>query len=173
MTPLSIRVIPPSMSTHLRPSTCTPFTTPSPLPPVPPLHHCPHYHPSATAPFTTLHLYPHYRPSTSTIITAPPHRSLYHPSTPAPRTAPLPPPPVPPLHPHPPYHPSTPTPRTAPPPPPPVPQYVCKCYYWIQSMSYTTSVIILTVISCERYMAIMYPMKRLRQRGRGARLLNI
>ncbi|KAK2173084.1 hypothetical protein NP493_907g00000 [Ridgeia piscesae] len=35
---------------------------------------------------------------------------------------------------------------------------MCKLYYFVQSVSYTASVIILTVISMERYLAIIHPM---------------
>ena len=37
-------------------------------------------------------------------------------------------------------------------------QVMCKLYYFVQSVSYTASVIILTVISMERYLAIIHPM---------------
>ena len=36
---------------------------------------------------------------------------------------------------------------------------MCKLYYFIQAMSYTASVLILTAISIERYFAITHPMK--------------
>ena len=35
---------------------------------------------------------------------------------------------------------------------------MCKAYYFVQAMSYTASISILTVISIERYVAIIYPM---------------
>ena len=35
---------------------------------------------------------------------------------------------------------------------------MCKVYYFVQAMSYTASISILTVISIERYIAIIYPM---------------
>ena len=37
-------------------------------------------------------------------------------------------------------------------------QVLCKAYYFVQAMSYTASVCILTVISLERFVAIIYPM---------------
>lgn len=37
-------------------------------------------------------------------------------------------------------------------------QVSCKAYYFVQAMSYTASVCILTVISLERFVAIIYPM---------------
>ena len=37
-------------------------------------------------------------------------------------------------------------------------QLWCKAYYFVQAMSYTASVCILTVISIERFVAIIYPM---------------
>jgi len=37
-------------------------------------------------------------------------------------------------------------------------QILCKTYYFVQAMSYTASVCILTVISLERFVAIIYPM---------------
>lgn len=37
-------------------------------------------------------------------------------------------------------------------------QELCKAYYFVQAMSYTASVCILTVISLERFVAIIYPM---------------
>ena len=36
---------------------------------------------------------------------------------------------------------------------------MCKLYYFIQAMSYTASILILTAISIERYFAIRYPLK--------------
>ena len=38
-------------------------------------------------------------------------------------------------------------------------QVLCKLCFFVQSMSYTASVIILTIISAERYLAIIYPIK--------------
>jgi len=37
-------------------------------------------------------------------------------------------------------------------------QVLCKVHYFMQAMSYTASVCILTVISLERFVAIIYPM---------------
>jgi len=37
-------------------------------------------------------------------------------------------------------------------------QVLCKAYYFVQAMSYAASVCILTVISLERFVAIIYPM---------------
>ncbi|ELT88344.1 hypothetical protein CAPTEDRAFT_89772 [Capitella teleta] len=36
---------------------------------------------------------------------------------------------------------------------------MCKLYYFVQAMSYTASITILTVISIERYVAIIYPLR--------------
>ena len=36
---------------------------------------------------------------------------------------------------------------------------MCKIYYYVWNVSYTASVVILTVIAVERYIAIMYPLK--------------
>ena len=38
-------------------------------------------------------------------------------------------------------------------------QVMCKLYYFVQAMSYTASITILTVISIERYFAIIYPIR--------------
>jgi hypothetical protein len=38
-------------------------------------------------------------------------------------------------------------------------QVMCKIYYFVWNMSYTASVVILTVIAAERYYAIMYPLR--------------
>lgn len=38
-------------------------------------------------------------------------------------------------------------------------QALCKIYYFVQQTSYTASVVLLTIISVERYIAIMYPLR--------------
>ena len=37
------------------------------------------------------------------------------------------------------------------------PQVMCKLYYFAQCLSYTASIVILTIISAERYLAIIHP----------------